>query len=305
MSESTLTGSTAEASTAQSEASASQPIVVKLRLEQLRPSVHQSRKDYNEAKLQALAESMKHEGQLQPILVRKATSSQVLAPSQDVSGERSLELGADSYELVIGERRWRAAKLLGWETIEAKVITTVSEAEAAAKSLVENTQRERLNPVEEAEGFADLNRLDPKYWNQDKIAEVFGKTQGYISESLSLLGLAGDIQENIRRRIISRSHGIEIAKLSNPEQQMQVQEAVITRKLNRDQTRKFISEIQQNQVEGQSAKAHRPAGSELVWKGDELHIKRPFRPKQETAEAYMGWLSEAIQKALQESLERP
>src|SRR5437762_3128271 len=93
-------------------------------LEQIRPSSHQARKYFDEAKLKGLAESMKQEGQQQAITVR------------EVQG---------GYELISGERRVRAAKLLGWTNLEAKIIKTASEAEAAAKGLVENIQREDLN----------------------------------------------------------------------------------------------------------------------------------------------------------------
>src|SRR5579864_6482075 len=95
-------------------------------------SRHQARKVFDEEAIKGLAESMKQEGLLQPITVR---------------------LAGEAYELISGERRLRGAKLLGWPAIDAKVIQTLSEAEAAAKGLIENLQREDLNPIEEAQGF--------------------------------------------------------------------------------------------------------------------------------------------------------
>src|SRR5262245_49498451 len=125
-------------------------------LKQIQPSKYQARKAFNEEALKGLAESMKQEGLIEPIVVR--------------------QLG-ESYELISGERRLRAAKMLGWTDIEAKVIFTVSEGEAAAKGLVENLQREDLNPIEEAEGFERLNHLEKKYWTLEKIASVVGKSK--------------------------------------------------------------------------------------------------------------------------------
>src|SRR5204863_2712710 len=121
------------------------------------------------------------------------------------------------YELISGERRYRAARLLGWTEIEAKVIQTISEAEAAAKGMVENLQREDLNPIEEAEGFKTLNQLDQKYWTQEKIGQVAGRSQTHVSQSTKLLGLPEALLGNIRARILSRSHGLELARRPHKE----------------------------------------------------------------------------------------
>jgi ParB family transcriptional regulator, chromosome partitioning protein len=163
-------------------------------ISQIIPAKHQARKSFNPERLRGLAESMKQEGLLNPIVVRKV---------------------GDQFELISGERRVRAAKSLSWDSIEAKVITTVSEAEAAAKGLIENIQREDLNPIEEAEGFQDLHQLDPKYWTQTKIAETVGKRQDYVSRSLALLDLPAVVLESMRQRIISREHGVELLRLDN------------------------------------------------------------------------------------------
>jgi len=105
---------------------------------------------------------MKQEGLLQPVTVRRA---------------------GENYELISGERRLRAAKLLGWQSIDSKVIETVSEGEAAAKGLIENLQRENLNPIEEAQAFQDLIQLDPGYWSQDRIVDICGKSKTYVSRA--------------------------------------------------------------------------------------------------------------------------
>jgi len=210
------------------------------------PSLYQARKVFDPEALQSLADSMAHEGQLQPVVVRQVTSHKSQVTGVDSANESSPNLLLDTwnlkYELVSGERRWRAAQMLGWETIEAKIISTVSEAEAAAKGLIENIQREQLNPIEEAQGFAELLKLDTTYWTQEQIAKTIGRTQAYISQSLKLLELPESIRQNISRLILSRSHGLELLRLPTPELQLQVAE-MIPGRLTREETREVINAL--------------------------------------------------------------
>src|SRR5581483_3690351 len=141
-----------------------------------------------------------------------------------------------------GERRLRAAKLLEWEVIEARVISVISEGEVAAKGLIENLQREDLNPLEEAEGFSQLHRVDPTYWTHERIAQVTGKSRVYVTQSLSLLRLPEAIKEDIRRRIYSRGPALEIARLPGSSLQLSVAKMGPDR-LTREQTRKLVDSI--------------------------------------------------------------
>ncbi len=191
-----------------------------LPIDNIRPAAHQARKTFDEDSIKALAESIRQEGLIEPIIVRQV---------------------GDGYELISGERRLRASKLLGLKTIEAKIIQTGSEAEAAAKGMVENLQREDLNPIEEAEGFAELNRLDPGYWNQPKIAGITGRSQAYISQSLKLLGLPGEILQSIRALILSMSHGLEFLRLDTQEKQLEALKQILAKKLSWEATRKLVS----------------------------------------------------------------
>ena len=162
---------------------------------------------------------MKQEGLLNPVVVRKV---------------------AAGYELISGERRLRAAKLLGWPTLEAKVIGTVSEAEAAAKGLIENIQREDLNTIEEAEGYKALNKLDPKYWTQNKIAQNCGKTQGHVSEFLRFLTLPDVVKGYIRRRILTAGHAVELIRLGSANEQKTLANKIIKGKLSVMLTREAV-----------------------------------------------------------------
>jgi len=191
-------------------------------IDQIRPATHQARKAFDEASIQALAESIKQEGLLQPITIRQV---------------------GEQYELISGERRLRAAKLLGWPAIDAKIIQTVSEAEAAAKGLVENLQREDLNPIEEAEGFAEINRLDSGYWTQAKIGQVTGRSESFVSRSLDLLKLPDPIKDDLRARKLSRSHGLEFLRLDTQEKQLNVAKQVLDKKLNWEATRELVDQM--------------------------------------------------------------
>jgi ParB family chromosome partitioning protein len=196
---------------------------------QIRPSPHQARKIFDEENLWKLAESLRQEGLIQPITIRK------LLP---MAGDRE----DPGYELVSGERRLRAAKLLGWDRIEARVISVISEGEVAAKGLIENLQREDLNPIEEAEGFSQLNTVDPTYWTHERIAQVTGKSRVYITQSLSILRLPEAIKEDVRRRTYSRGHALEIARLPGSSLQLSVSKMIPDR-LTREQTRKLVDSI--------------------------------------------------------------
>jgi len=190
--------------------------IYQLPLQRIFPSTHQARRIFNERSLRALAESLGHEGLIQPIVVREAKNG---------------------YELISGERRWRAAKMLGWETIAARIIPVVSEGEAAAKGLVENLQRKNLNPIEEADGFAELNRADPHYWTHDRIAQICGKDRTYVTRSFKLLMLPRAIVDRVRQGAISRNHAIELARLTDPEKQQGLLDKILVDNLTVAETR--------------------------------------------------------------------
>src|SRR5262249_932947 len=156
-----------------------------------------------------------------------------------VSSSANQEQGTRNYELISGERRLRAAKLLGWPAIDARIIQTASEGEAAAKGLIENLQREGLNPIEEAEGFAELKGLD-NYWNQERMGQVSGKAPDYISRSLSLLDLPQEVVEKLRQRNLSREHGIELLRFNNANSQKGLANKIIKGGWSVKQTRAAI-----------------------------------------------------------------
>src|SRR3990172_547671 len=163
----------------------------------------QPRKDFNIKTLGELSESVKRSGVLQPVIVRK------------------VGLG---YELVIGERRWRAAKMAGLEKIPA-VVRDVSDKESIELALVENLLRENLNPIEEAEAYRKL--LADFGWTQEELAQHVGKDRSSIANYLRLLKLPEVIQTDLRSGQLTMGHARALLALSSPQDQLKLREEIL------------------------------------------------------------------------------
>ncbi|OPX91824.1 MAG: Chromosome-partitioning protein Spo0J [Pelotomaculum sp. PtaB.Bin104] len=157
------------------------------------------RKNFDEAKLQELAESIKENGIIEPLIVRS-------------DPEKAPDFNNDSFELIAGERRLRAAKLIALDTVPARIMY-IEKKQAAKLQLIENVQREDLNPIEEAYAYKAL--LNEHGYTQEKLATELGVSQAHIANRLRLLDLPEEIQENISREIISPSHGRVLAGYKN------------------------------------------------------------------------------------------
>jgi len=155
------------------------------------PSPTQARRDFAPAELQELADSIFAEGLLQPIVVRKQ---------------------GDKYQLIAGERRWRAFQLLGIKTIPAR-ISAASDASSAVLGLIENLQREGLNPIEEASGYASLLR-DFKL-TAETAAERVGKPRTTVANSLRLLQLDAELQGYVAKNLLSAGHAKVLLGIPN------------------------------------------------------------------------------------------
>ena len=160
------------------------PGVSYINLSDIKPNPDQPRRDFNNTSLDELSKSIREKGVITPITVRESNKG---------------------YEIIAGERRWRAAKKAKLKTIPAYVLNIVSEAEMMEVALIENIQREDLNPIEEAEGYAVLNS---KYsLSHDGIAKTIGKKRTTISNALRLLKLPPEIRKSIRSGEITAGHG--------------------------------------------------------------------------------------------------
>lgn len=182
---------------------------------------YQPRRDMDPAALQELADSIRQQGVMQPVVVRP--------------------LAAEHFELIAGERRWRAAQMAGLESIPA-IIRDVSDEAAIAMALIENIQRENLNPIEEA--FA-LQRLQDEFGlTQAQVAEAVGKSRTTITNLLRLIGLTEDVRLMLEHGDLEMGHGRAMLTLV-PEQQMQVARQVVARSLSVRQTEAMVRQLQQ------------------------------------------------------------
>jgi len=138
-------------------------------VDKIKSSPYQARKVFDDASIQVLSQAIKEEGLIQPVTVRRVNDG--------------------FFELIAGERRLRAVKLLEWQAVDAKIMDGVTDQQAATIGLIENLQRMDLNPIEEAQGYKRLSEA-PYNMKQEDIANKVGKDQPRIAEALSLFGAA-------------------------------------------------------------------------------------------------------------------
>ena len=191
---------------------------------------YQPRRDMDPAALQELADSIRQQGVMQPVVVRPIAEGR--------------------YELIAGERRWRATQMAGLDSIPA-IIRDVSDEAAIAMALIENIQRENLNPIEEA--FA-LQRLQDEFGlTQAQVAEAVGKSRTTITNLLRLIGLSEDVRIMLEHGDLEMGHGRAMLTLA-PELQMQVAKQVVAKSLSVRQTEALVRRVQQETPDSKSRK---------------------------------------------------
>lgn len=163
-----------------------------LRITEIEPNREQPRKNFSDEAITALAESIRDHGMLQPILVR---------PMED-----------GSYRIVAGERRWRAARMLGLDEVPVN-IKEMTDTEAAQLALIENLQRENLNPVEEAMGFKEL--IEKYGMTQDAVAKTIGRSRSSVSNSMRILALPDRILNMVEDGELSLGHAKALLSFEN------------------------------------------------------------------------------------------
>ena len=190
-----------------------------LPLEFLQRGKYQPRIDFDEAALQELADSIKAQGVMQPIVVRS--------------------IGADRYEIVAGERRWRASQLAALDTIPA-IVRDISDETAIAMALIENIQRENLNPLEEARA---LKRLQTEFdLSQQEVATAVGKSRPVIANLMRLLSLEREVSEMLEHGRIDAGHGKVLLALDGGDQ-VRAARKVADSKLSVRQTEALVKAI--------------------------------------------------------------
>lgn len=219
-----------------------------VKLTKVEPSRKQPRKQFDADALQELAESIKQFGVLQPLLVQKKE---------------------DYYEIIAGERRWRASKLAGLKEVPV-IVKEFTEQEAVEISLIENIQREDLNPIEEAMAYKRL--MEEFHLKQDAIAERVSKSRTAVTNSMRLLKLDDRVQQMLIDEMISTGHARALLALESKDAQAEAAVKVFDEKLSVRETERLVKELL-NPVQKKEEKPKNQA-EELVYKNLEEKIKQ-------------------------------
>lgn len=207
-----------------------------VKITKVEPNREQPRKNFDEDALLELADSIKQFGLLQPILVQDRK---------------------DYYEIIAGERRWRAAKLAGLKEVPV-IIKNLTEQEIVEISLIENIQREDLNPIEEAQAYKKL--LTEFHLKQDEVAERVSKSRTAVTNSMRLLKLCDEVQQMVIDDMISTGHARAILSVENPEEQYSLAQKIFDEKLSVRDVEKLVKNL------------HKPVKTKKVKENENLEI---------------------------------
>ena len=184
----------------------------------IKPNLSQPRKNFDEEKLRELASSIEEHGLIQPVVLRKAKGG---------------------YEIVAGERRWRAARLIGIKELPC-IVKDLTDEENMLLAIIENMQREDLNPIEEAEGISQM--MDTYGLTQEEVSKSLGKSRPYITNSLRLLKLNTGVKGYVSDGTLSAGHARALAAISDEEKQRELAEIAVREGLSVRQIEKLARE---------------------------------------------------------------
>lgn len=222
------------------------PVEVKVKIGEIEPNREQPRKNFDEDGLIELADSIRQFGILQPILVKKKP---------------------DYYEIIAGERRWRAAKLAGLREVPV-IIREYSDQEVVEISLIENIQRESLNPIEEAIAFKRL--MEEFQLHQDEIAERVSKSRTAVTNSMRLLKLDGRVQQMVIDEMLTTGHARALLSIEDGEEQYALAMKIFDEKLSVRETEKLVKEVLNPKVK---KKKEKDSAQEAIYQSLEEKIK--------------------------------
>jgi ParB family chromosome partitioning protein len=209
-------------------------------LERVRPCPLQPRKEFAPEALQELADSIKEQGIIQPLIVREKP---------------------DVFELIAGERRWRAAQLAGLKDVPV-IVREADDRAVLELALIENLQRENLNPIEEAQGYAEL--IGTFQLRQEDVSAKVGKSRAVVANALRLLKLPADVQAQVRDGRLSVGHAKVILGLTSADEQKLAAERVLKDGLNVRQTEELLARLQARPQQSNGAGRHGVRGVPLV-----------------------------------------
>ena len=227
--------------------------VIKVKLSKIEPDPKQPRKNFKEDELEELSRSIKNLGLIEPITVQKKN---------------------DSYEIITGERRWRAAKLAGLNEIPV-IIREYNEKEKIAVQLVENLQREELNPIEEAQAYRRL--VSEEGYKQDEVAELIGKNRTTITNSMRLLNLDPRVQDMIIDEKLTSGHARPLLAITDSEEQFELASKIFDERLSVRESEKLIKSLKKPK----KAKKQTAEALQLIYRKYEDELREALGAKVE------------------------
>lgn len=225
-----------------------------VKITKVEPNRDQPRKNFDEDSLQELADSIKQFGLLQPILVQDRK---------------------DYYEIIAGERRWRAAKIAGLKEIPV-IIRNYTDQEIVEIALIENIQREDLNPIEEARAFKKL--LEEFHLKQDEVAERVSKSRTAVTNSVRLLKLSDSVQQMIIDDMLSTGHARALIPIEDKELQLQLAQRIFDEKLSVREVEKIVKVILNPEKE-KDKKEETPQSIQYIYQDIEDKLKERLSRK--------------------------
>ena len=227
-----------------------------VKITQVEPNREQPRKNFDEDALQELADSIKQFGLLQPILVQDRKTH---------------------YEIIAGERRWRAAKLAGLKEVPV-IIRDYTDQEIVEISRIENIQREDLNPIEEAQAYKRL--LTEFNLKQDEVAERVSKSRTAVTNSMRLLKLCDEVQQMIIDDMLSTGHARALISIEDPEQQYMIAQKIFDEKLSVREVEKLVKDL--NKPEKPKKESNKEDKSlDIIYEAIEEKLKQSLGTKVE------------------------
>ena len=220
--------------------------VVSIDINKIKPNKYQSRTQFDQEKLKELANSIKREGVVQPIIV---------SPS------------GENYQLVVGERRWWAAKMAELKEIPA-VVRRVTDREMFEISLIENIQRENLNPIEEAQAFQRL--MKEFNLTQQELADHLGKTRSTVANILRLINLPEEIREFVSRKLISAGHARVLLSIAGEKKRIDLARKILKEKLTVRETEDIVERLRVKRIPSEKRVARKEKSPEVVELEEEL-----------------------------------
>lgn len=194
--------------------------IVEVYIDEIEPNPYQPREEFDRDSLQELGNSIREKGLIQPVTLR--------------------QVEPQKYQLVAGERRWRAAKIAGLKSIPA-VINDYTDRQMMEIALVENLQREDLNPIEEAQAYRQM--IEEFDMTQEKVAEKVGKSRSSVANMVRLLNLPPRVQIYVSRETLSMGHARALLSLDDSQKQVTAARHIIDRELSVRQTEEYISRL--------------------------------------------------------------